>query len=292
MRAWVSGHPLAFAVIGVLLAIASTTVLDAVGFGINVALLIPLFFLFWYLQRLSRAEIGLVWGRRRDYALAILYPILVLALVGLIAWVSGAAIVKSINWGGTLLSLAGQILVTAVFAIVTEEGIFRGWLWAALQRAGIARLGVLIWTSIAFGLWHLSTALLPTAFHLALAQVLIYVVNAAVIGFIWAQLREKSGSIVVTSVSHGVWNGSAYVFFGYGATTGVLSIHNTAVFGPEIGLIGLVLNVIFAAALWLVFSRTTPADSEARTAMLGQQVAATVSRDATAEPGSPRRRAL
>lgn len=274
MRAWVSGHPLAFAVIGVLLAIASTTVLDAVGFGINVALLIPLFFLFWYLQRLSRTEIGLVWGRQRDYALAIFYPILVLALVGLIAWISGAAILKSINWGGTLLSLAGQILVTAIFAIVTEEGIFRGWLWAALQRAGIGRLGVLVWTSVAFGLWHLSTALLPTAFHLALAQVPIYVVNAAVIGFIWAQLRQKSGSILVTSVSHGVWNGSAYVLFGYGTTAGLMGIHNTAVFGPEIGLVGLVLNVIFAAALWVVFSRSTSAGSEARADMPGQRIAA------------------
>lgn len=90
MKAWIRDHPLGFAVVGVLLAIAGTTVLDAVGFGINVLPLVLLFFLFWYLQRLSRAEIGLVWGRWRDYPLAILYPVMVLALVGLIAWISGA----------------------------------------------------------------------------------------------------------------------------------------------------------------------------------------------------------
>src|SRR5689334_11005940 len=121
MRSRIRDHPLAFSVIGVLLAIAGTTVLDAVGFGLAVLPLIPLFFLFWYLQRLTRAEIGLTWGRGGDYALAVFYPASVLALVGLIAWVSGAAIFSAINWSSTLLNLVGQILFTSVFAIVTEE---------------------------------------------------------------------------------------------------------------------------------------------------------------------------
>src|SRR4029077_13758128 len=157
MRSWVRDHPVAFAVIGVLLAIGATTVLDAVGFGLNVLPLIPLFFLCWYLQRLSRVEIGLVWGRARDYGLAILYPVLGLAVIGLIAWAGGAATLRAVNWGSTLLNLATQIVVTSVLAIVTEEGVFRGWLWASLERGGVARLGVLVWTSLAFGLWHLST---------------------------------------------------------------------------------------------------------------------------------------
>ena len=261
MKSWIRDHPLAFAVIGVLLAIIGTTVLDAVGFGLNVLPLIPLFFLFWYLQRLSRAEIGLAWGHGRDYPLAIIYPVLVLALVGLVAWVSGAVTFAPIDWEKSLLNLVAQILVTAVGAIVTEEGIFRGWLWASLQRAGVPQLGVLVWTSVAFGLWHLSTALLPTAFHPALVQVPIYISSAAVIGFIWAQMRQRSGSIVVTSVSHGVWNGLAYALFGYGTTLGALGIHNTAVFGPEIGLVGLALNVVFAAVLWLTYSRGPATDA-------------------------------
>lgn len=59
MRAWIRDHPLAFAVIGVALAIAGTTLLDAVGFGLNVLPLIPLFFICWYLQGFSRAEVYL-----------------------------------------------------------------------------------------------------------------------------------------------------------------------------------------------------------------------------------------
>jgi membrane protease YdiL (CAAX protease family) len=255
MRSWIRDHPLAFAVIGVVLAIASTTVMDLLGVGLNVLPLIPLFFLLWYLHHLSRAEIGLAWGRGQDYALAILYPALVLSLVGLIAWMSRAVTVGQIDWPKTLANLAAETLVTIVLAIITEEGIFRGWLWAALERAGVARLGVMIWTSVAFGAWHLSTALLPTAFHPALAQVPVYILNAAVIGFVWAQMRQRSGSIVVTSVSHGVWNGLVYVLFGFGTTLGVLGIHNTALFGPEVGLVGLGLNVVFGAVMWLGFSR-------------------------------------
>jgi uncharacterized protein len=258
VRSWIRDHSLAFSVIGVLLAIAGTTVLDVVGFGLNVLPLIPLFFLLWYLQRLSRAEVGLAWGRPGDYVLAVFYPALVLILVGLIAGVSGAATFAAINWSNTLLNLVTQIVVTSILAIVTEEGIFRGWLWASLRRAGVPQLGVLVWTSAAFAAWHVSTALLPTAFHPQLAQVPVYILNAGVIGFVWAQMRQRSGSILVTSVSHGFWNGLVYALFGYGTTLGALGIHNTTVFGPEIGFVGLGLNLAFAAVLWRGVGRALP----------------------------------
>lgn len=143
------------------------------------------------------------------------------------------------------------ILANGLGALVTEEGFFRGWLWASLQRAGVTERGVWVWTSVAFAAWHVSTALLPTGFRPPLAQVPIYIANAAVIGFIWALMRQRSGSIVVTSVSHGVWNGLVYGLFNTGTTLGALGIHNTGVFGPEVGLVGLALNLAFAAVLWL-----------------------------------------
>ena len=242
--------------IGTLVAIAATAALDAVGLdGINALPLIPLFVLLWYLQRLSRAEIGLTWGRRRDYALALFYPALVLAVLGLIAWLSGAVNLAATDWAKTLLSLVVSTLVTILLTIVTEESFFRGWLWASLQRAGVTERGLLVWTSVAFAAWHLSTSLLPTAFRPPIAQVPIYILGAAVAGFIWALMRQRSGSIVVTSVSHGVWNGLVYTLFGVGPTLGVLGIHNTAVFGPEVGLVGLALNLAFAAVLWVGYSR-------------------------------------
>ena len=256
VKSWSSNHPLAMAVIGTFLAIASTAILDAIGFGLNILPLIPLFFLFWYLQHLSRREIGLTWGRRRAYELAVFYPILAVALLGLIASLSGAVTVHSIDWSRTLINLfVAQLIPTIVFALITEEGIFRGWLWASLRRAGVAELWVMALTSAAFAAWHISSALLLPGVRVPLAQVPVYILNAGVIGFAWALMRRRSGSIVVTSVSHGVWNSLAYVMFGEGTAIGVLGIHNTSVFGPEVGVVGLAVNAAFAAVLWAGFSR-------------------------------------
>jgi hypothetical protein len=43
--------------------------------------------------------------------------------------------------------------------------------------------------------------------------------------------------------------------FGVGPTLGALGIQNTGVFGPEVGLVGLALNVAFAAVLWVSATR-------------------------------------
>lgn len=256
MRSWIKAHPFAAALAGTLLAIACTATLDAVGLdGVNVLPLIPLFFLYWYVWRMSRAEIGLAWGRPRDYALAVFYPVLVIGLISVIAWLSGAVSTAHTNWNHAVTQLVTEIVFTIPGAIVTEEGIFRGWLWGALRRGGVSIVGVLVWTSLAFATWHVSTALLPTQYHPALVQVPVYIANAAVIGISWAVMRQWSGSIVVTSVSHAVWNGLGYAFFGAGMTVGALGIKNTAVFGPEIGLLGLGLNLAFAAVLFLAYMR-------------------------------------
>ncbi len=250
-------YSLRWPIIGTLVAIAATTSADAVGASAYVAnsLLLPLFLLFWYLQRLSRAEVGLTWGRGRDYALAVCYPAVVLTLAGLIAWLSGAVHFAASDLAAAAPHLVFLTLITILGAIVTEDGFFRGWLWASLQRAGVRERGLLVWTSLAFAVWHLPMVLLSSDFHLPIAQVPFLIANAGVIGLNWALMRQRSGSIVVASVSHGIWNGLVYTLFSSGATIGVLGIHNTGVFGPETSLVGLALNLAFAAILWLVLNR-------------------------------------
>jgi len=135
-------------------------------------------------------------------------------------------------------------------AIVTEEGFFRGWLWASLERAGMKPPAVLIWSSVAFSLWHLSAVSLKTGFDIPGAQIPVFMVNAAVMGAVWGLLRWISGSVIVASLSHGLWNGMDYVFFGFGTKVGALGIKNTALYGPEVGVIGLAFNILFLAALW------------------------------------------
>jgi hypothetical protein len=67
-----------------------------------------------------------------------------------------------------------------------------------------------------------------------------------------------SGSVVVPSVCHAVWNGIDYPLYGFGEKIGALGIEQTHIYGPEVGMLGLGLNLIFAAALWfwLAKSRT------------------------------------
>ena len=233
--------------------------MDAIGLSAFSALpLLPLMGLFWYLERLSRTEIGFVSGRVRHYGLALFHPVLVLGLAALTASITGVINLESTDWRKAGLNLALVTLSTILVVTVTEEGFFRGWLWASLKRADQNKLRVLVWSSLAFAAWHLSAVLLETGFNPPLAQVPIFLVNAAVLGAIWGMLRLISGSVVAASVSHGVWNGVAYVFFGFGDEVGALRIEETAIYGPEVGALGLALNLVFAVVLWQRCAREGP----------------------------------
>jgi membrane protease YdiL (CAAX protease family) len=244
---------------GALIAIAVTTAMDANELLEFSALpLAALLALFWYLDRCTRGEIGFVWGRPWHYGLALLHPALVIGFIVLGASLAGAIDLSHTDWNKAALNLALLIFSNALVATVTEEGFFRGWLWASLKRSGASTPWILFWTSVAFSAWHISAVLLDTSYAPVRAQVPVFLVNVAVIGAIWGMLRLISGSVLVTSLVHGVWNGLAYVLFGYGTKVGALGIQNTALFGPEIGWAGLALNVLFAAALWLWYRRTLP----------------------------------
>lgn len=195
-------------IIGLLAAIAITTAMDANGLSVFSALpLLLLTGVFWYWERLSAKEIGLVWGRSRGHGLAVLYPLLVLGTITLIVFLLGAVDLSGADWNKAGLNMALMSSVGVIMVLLTEEGFFRGWLWASLKRAGLNDRQVLVRTSIAFSLWHISAVSLETGFDLPAPQIPVYLVNAVVIGAIWGMLRLISGSVLVTSVSHAVWNG-------------------------------------------------------------------------------------
>jgi hypothetical protein len=237
--------------LAVLASIAITTAMDASGLSAFSALpLCPLMLLLWYLEKHWRQDLGFVWGPPRAYGLALLYPVLVLSAIAIIAASTGALDLSKTDWAKASRNFAILSLSTVLVSLITEEGFFRGWLIASLQRAGVTRNATLIWSSLAFSLWHLSAVTLNTGFDLPAAQIPVFMLNAAVLGLIWALLRSISGSIVVSSVSHGLWNGGAYVLFGYGTKVGALGIENTTLYGPEVGVLGLALNLVYAGALW------------------------------------------
>jgi uncharacterized protein len=243
-------------IIGVLCAITLTTSMDATGLSTFSALaLLPLLFLFWRLSHLSRTEVGFKLGHANDYGIAVFFPVAVMGTMALIAWLAGAVDLTETNWPKTAANLALMTISTFLVAIVTEEGFFRGWLWGSLEKAGLKTERVLIWSSIVFALWHISAVTLDPNFKPPTAQIPIYLCNAAVIGGVWGLLRARSDSIIVTSLSHGLWNGMAYVLFGFGSRQGSLGIRNTAVFGPENGLLGVALNLLCVCLLWRLLQK-------------------------------------
>ena len=239
------------AVAGVLVAIGITSAMDATGYSQFSALpLAPLLAIFAYLQRQPRRALGFVWGRGRDYGLAILYPIVVLGVLTLIARLSNVIDVSHTNWKKACINLVLVSISNTLVVIITDEGFFRGWFWASLERGGIKLSTVWIWSSIAFAAWHWSAISLKTGFDVPARQIPLFLINAAVMGAEWGLLRWISGSVVVSSMSHGVWNAFAYVLFGFGTRIGALGIKQTAVYGPEVGIVGLVLNIVFVIGLW------------------------------------------
>jgi membrane protease YdiL (CAAX protease family) len=241
---------------GIFAALATNTIGNAgVLSGMGALLLLPLLVIFWYLERFSRREMGFVPGRLRHYGLGLLHPVLVLSLMALVAWSAGATNSQNPDWSKVALAFAIAALTTILGTIVTEDGFFRGWLWASLQRAGLNARRVVLVTGIAFGIWHLPYGILGTGYDPFSAELPLYIINASLIGVAWGLLRLISGSVVVAAVTHGIWNATAYVFFNNGAEIGVLGIQDIATYGPEAGGIGLALNLGYTIGLWLWYRR-------------------------------------
>jgi membrane protease YdiL (CAAX protease family) len=235
--------------------------MDATGlFTFSALALCPLMMVLWYVERIPAREIGFAWGRGCHYGLALLHPLLVLGPIVALAMATGAADFSRTDWTKAWLNCALIGASTILVAIVTEEGFFRGWLWASLRRSGQRSGAVLVWTSVAFALWHLPAVLLETGFAPPKPQIPIFVANAVLLGAAWGLLRSISRSLLVSSVGHGVWNGLVYTLFGFGDRIGALGIRETAIYGPEVGLLGVALNGLFVAGLWTFRLRT--ADSE------------------------------
>ncbi len=233
-------------VLGLLAAIGVTTAMDATGYGIFSALpLWPLAGLFWFLQKIGRREIGLTWGTAKGYLWAAMYPIFVLGALGFAANLAGAVDISEADWGkaGRNILLMGG--TTVLVTILTEEGFFRGWLWASLSRIYDSRRKVLLISSVGFACWHISAVVFMEELTLPLAQMPVYMANVVLIGLNWGLMRQQSGSLVVPSLSHGIWNGITYVLFGFGTHEGELGIAATSVWGPETGWVGLIANGMF-----------------------------------------------
>jgi membrane protease YdiL (CAAX protease family) len=211
---------------------------------------------FWAMTRLSRREMGLRWGAGRYHRIAVVYPVAAMAVLAAVALLSGHAVLAEAFTTKTAGRLALMFGATLAGALITEEGFFRGWLWGSVERSGVSAKGALIWTSIVFMLWHVPTATMQADYKPEPALVPIYLANVVLLGMIWGIMRAASGSILVPTVSHAVWNAFAYVYYGYGPKTAALDISWVGMFDPERGVLGLIVNSIALLFFWRWWKRS------------------------------------
>jgi membrane protease YdiL (CAAX protease family) len=191
---------------------------------------------------------GLRRGNAGHYAIAVLYPIVVMGIITLVIWVAEGINAPDFNPKRTVLVILVNSLVGIVLGLLTEEGLFRGLLWGLLRARGEKSGRILVLTSLVFLIWHVPVVLMEFGAEFPRSAIPIYLGNVLLLGLNWGLLRMISGSIIVASVSHAVWNGLAYKFFGFGSEYGVLATSSFQIFDPERGLVGLILN----AAVFIV----------------------------------------
>ena len=186
-------------------------------------------------------ELGLEFGTFRDYIWAILYPLGICLPIIFIAILTG-------NMGGfnytsqTVGKIVYLFFYTLILAFATEEGFFRGWLFGIMERDQINPRIILILTAIAFSLWHFPLFFMDTNFVWSMLP--FYLMGGVVGGLTFGLLRYISGSIIVSSFSHALWNTVVYILFGSGTAIGIMGIKSFNIYHPE-DMWGLVFGILF-----------------------------------------------
>lgn len=132
-----------------------------------------------------------------------------------------------IEWAVIPGKLLLAVALTSVLVGFAEEMLFRGIFLRGLRTnqrpEGVAAL----WTSIAFGLFHLPNVFLGTGVR-GLSQVLL----AALAGTTLYLIRRGSGTIVPAMVAHGLWDFSTFLDGQFGrGTLHLISLPSTLIVG-------------------------------------------------------------
>jgi membrane protease YdiL (CAAX protease family) len=161
-----------------------------------------------------------------------------------------------VNWVSALKNFGIIGGSTFLVAYLTEEGFFRGSLFAGFNGAGFSAKKTIVITSLLFAAWHIGWATVTEEGKLPPLEAPIYLINVVLLGMSWGLMRQLSGAVLVPALSHGVWNGMAYTLFGLGTTPGFLALSDPSIYGPERGFLGMALNGAFVYYLWRKLPKT------------------------------------
>lgn len=125
-------------------------------------------------------------------------------------WFAIALRVVGVQWDRVPLDLLLAIAASGVLVGFAEEITFRGFFLRALREGGRSEASAALWTTAAFGLFHLPNVFMGTG-----AVGLLQLVLAGLSGIVLYGFRRHFGSIVPAMVAHGAWDISTFLAGGY-----------------------------------------------------------------------------
>ncbi len=150
-----------------------------------------------------------------------------------------------------VLIVLSSACLTFLASLITEELGFRGYLISRLKKGGT--LKALIFSSLLFGLWHLPLSFI--LFGSGILRSLIYSFNIFLLGILFGYVFLESGSLIPSSLFHGVWNALEYALFGLGNFQELFIGKSRIIFDPEEGLVGSAVLGLFVLFYLLKFRK-------------------------------------
>lgn len=110
------------------------------------------------------------------------------------------------GWGRIPLDLLVAVLALGVLVGYVEEILFRGIFLRAMRQGGRSEARAVVWTAVAFGLFHLPNIVLGQGW-LGLLQVVV----ATFTGAMLYAFRRQWAFILPAMIAHGLWDVSTFL---------------------------------------------------------------------------------
>lgn len=169
--------------------------------SLQVTLLFPLILIFAYYTKMNAKELGLTFGEKKEYLIAIAYPLISALIVIILATVSGN-LGKITTSFATLSAFLGLFFTTLILTVTTEEGFFRGWLFGVMEKYEYSPKSIILLTALAFMIWHIPLFIIGSEMQGAYHMIPLYLSTVFTGGAVMGAIRYRSGSIIVSSLSH------------------------------------------------------------------------------------------
>src|SRR5262245_35357399 len=253
-----------FYILAFILSAAVVPLAPVLGAGVTaVAMLTPLLAVLLMLLLVTRdgyaragwAALGLHRAGVRTWGLAVVLPLLILALSYGALWLTGVASF-AMPAGGGLAMQPLNIAFTLLFVLGEEIG-WRGYLLPHLSALGRRR--ALLLSGLLHGIWHLPVLLLTPYYHHAgnpLIVMPLFLAGLTFTGVFYGQLRLTTGSVWPAAIAHTAGNSLSTAFTALTITASPLAFEYLV---GESGILTVIGLAVVAA--WILYRHGQPTRS-------------------------------